>query len=94
MHNIIVLVQNVNEEPNRNYFGLRYLIPNHLNAAWELLRTVGMGYVYGPDYKESWESILLRIVGLGMPGLSAHSPVDYINSIRLGRMRCVEMMSL
>ncbi|KAL0325766.1 UNVERIFIED_CONTAM: Lipase [Sesamum radiatum] len=86
-YNSLYIEQNVNEEPNRNYFGLRYLIPAHVNAVWELLRSAAMGYVYGPDYKESWESILLRIVGLGMPGLSAHSPVNYVNSIRLRRMR-------
>ncbi|KAI3463181.1 hypothetical protein Pfo_019844 [Paulownia fortunei] len=93
-YNSLYIEQNVDEEPNRNYFGLQYLMPEYLNSVWELLRSFIMGYMYGPDYKECWESFLLRIVGLTIPGLSAHSPVDYINSIRLGRRRSVEMMSL
>lgn len=46
-----------------------------------------MGYLYGPEYKEGWESILLKIVGLVQPGLSAHSPVDYVNCMRLGNWK-------
>lgn len=75
------------EEPNKNYFGLRYLIPDYVNAGWELIRSLIMGHMYGAEYKEGWLSILLRIVGLALPGISAHSPTDYVNSIRLGRMR-------
>lgn len=92
--NIVDLVQKVDEEPNRNYFGLWYVIPEYANAVWELVRSLMMGCAYGPDYKESWESFVLRMVGLAIPGLSAHSPVDYVNSIRLGRRRSVEMMSM
>ncbi|URE45685.1 Lipase (class 3) [Musa troglodytarum] len=77
--------QNVEEEPNRNYFGLRYLLSEHMNAVWELIRSLSMRYAYGTEYKENWFSICLRIYGLLMPGVSAHSPVNYINSIRLGR---------
>ncbi|KAG9146806.1 hypothetical protein Leryth_005128 [Lithospermum erythrorhizon] len=79
------LEQKVDEEPNINYFGLRFLIPVYLNAIWELFRSLIIGYLRGPEYKEGWESILLRIVGLAMPGISAHCPVDYVNSVRLGR---------
>ncbi|KAK2969987.1 hypothetical protein RJ640_008327 [Escallonia rubra] len=92
--NSLYIEQKVNEEPNRNYFGILYLIPDYLNAAWELIRSFAMGYMHGPEYKESWESILLRIVGLAVPGLSAHSPTDYINSVRLGRERTIQMSSL
>ncbi|KAL3839147.1 hypothetical protein ACJIZ3_023738 [Penstemon smallii] len=93
-YNSLYIEQNVDEEPNRNYFGLRYLIPEYLNAGWELLRSLAMGYMYGPEYRECWESFLLRMLGLAIPGLAAHSPVEYVNSIRLGRKRSVEMMSL
>ncbi|KAL2539072.1 alpha/beta-Hydrolases superfamily protein [Abeliophyllum distichum] len=89
-YNSLYIEQKVEEEPNRNYFGWRYLIPDYLNAIWELFRSFIIGYLYGPEYKESLESILLRIVGLAIPGLSAHSPVDYVNSVRLGRMSSVE----
>lgn len=78
-------MKNVEEEPNRNYFGLRYLLPEHMNAVWELIRSLSMRYAYGTEYKETWFSICLRIYGLLMPGVSAHSPVNYINSVRLGR---------
>lgn len=84
-------MQKVEEEPNRNYFGWRYVIPEHLNSVWELVRSLTSGYMYGPEYKESWESFLLRMVGLAIPGLAAHSPVEYVNSIRLGRRRGLEM---
>ncbi|KAK9099647.1 hypothetical protein Syun_026692 [Stephania yunnanensis] len=77
-------LHNVDEEPNRNYFGLRYLIPEYMNAWWELLRAFAITYMYGEDYKETWCSIFLRLIGLAFPGVSAHSPTDYLNSVRLG----------
>ncbi|GMH16059.1 hypothetical protein Nepgr_017900 [Nepenthes gracilis] len=83
----LYLEQEMQEQPNKNYFGLKYLIPQHLNAVWELIRALTMGCTNGKDYVEGWFSILLRAVGLVMPGLSAHSPRDYVNSIRLGRER-------
>ncbi|XP_051119090.1 triacylglycerol lipase OBL1 isoform X2 [Andrographis paniculata] len=94
-YNSLYVEKNVDEEPNRN-FGLWYLIPAaYANAAWEMLRGFLIGYIYGPGFTECWESIMLRVVGLAIPGLSAHSPVDYVNSIRLGRMdEGPEMMSL
>ncbi|GFQ08136.1 lipase [Phtheirospermum japonicum] len=93
-YNSLYVEQNVDEEPNRNYFGWRFLIPEYVNSVWELLRSLVMGYICGPDYKECWESLMLRIIGLAIPGLSDHSPVDYVNSVRLGRRRSLEMMSL
>nr|XP_004303774.2 PREDICTED: uncharacterized protein LOC101300646 isoform X1 [Fragaria vesca subsp. vesca] len=78
------------EEPNKNFLGLGYLMPSYLTAAWELLRSFIMGYTYGPEYKEGWFSVLLRIVGLVLPGFSAHSPTNYVNSVRLGKERIVQ----
>lgn len=78
-------LKRMEEEPNRNFFGLRYVIPEHLNAVWELMRGMAMGYIYGPDYKEGWFGLLARVLGLGLPGISAHCPTNYINSIRLGK---------
>ncbi|CAN4085090.1 unnamed protein product [Withania somnifera] len=74
-------------------FGLRFVIPLYLNAGWELIRSFTMGTMYGPEYEETWESVLLRALGLLLPGISAHSPVDYVNSIRLGRGRSTQMSS-
>lgn len=79
--------QIVDEEPNKNYYGLFYLVPEYVNAVWELVRGMTMGMTHGRDYKESWECIVMRIIGLAIPGLSAHAPPNYINSIRLGTMQ-------
>uniref|UniRef100_A0A7C9DJ38 Triacylglycerol lipase n=1 Tax=Opuntia streptacantha TaxID=393608 RepID=A0A7C9DJ38_OPUST len=88
--------QKVEEEPNRNYFGVRYLIQQHLNAVWELIRALTIQYVHGSDYKENWCSIFVRLIGLLVPGVSAHSPRDYVNSVRLGRQHAghIHMSSL
>lgn len=84
----------VDEEPNRNYFGILYLIPEYINAVWELIRSLIMGYTHGPEYKEGWLSVGLRVVGLAIPGISAHSPTNYVNSVRLGRDRAIPMATL
>ncbi|KAA8540192.1 hypothetical protein F0562_024245 [Nyssa sinensis] len=93
-YNSFYIEQKVDEEPNRNYFGMRYLVPEYLNAFWELSRSFITGYVSGPEYEEGWLSILLRIVGLALPGISAHSHTDYVNSVRLGRESSIYMSSL
>lgn len=49
-------MKRTDEEPDPNFFGLRYVIPVHLNAAWELIRSMVMGYIYGPEYQEGWFS--------------------------------------
>ncbi|XP_060172969.1 triacylglycerol lipase OBL1 [Lycium barbarum] len=92
-YNSLYIEQKVDEEPNMNFFGLRFVLPVYLNAGWEFIRSFTMGYIYGTEYKESWESVLLRMVGLVFPGISAHSPVDYVNSVRLGRERSIQMSS-
>ncbi|KAF5733460.1 putative Triacylglycerol lipase [Tripterygium wilfordii] len=89
----IARVKEVDEEPDPNFFGLRYMIPVHLNAAWELIRSLTMGYTHGPEYKEGWFSILVRFVGLVVPGIAAHCPTDYVNTMRLGKKRVVQMSS-
>ncbi|KAI3521282.1 hypothetical protein L1887_10743 [Cichorium endivia] len=86
--------QKVDEEPNRNDYGLWYLIPEHLNAVWELVRGMTMGMAYGPEYKETWVGIVMRMIGLAIPGLSAHGPPNYINSIRLGAEKHIQMSNL
>ncbi|KAL9385941.1 hypothetical protein Peur_022951 [Populus x canadensis] len=72
------------EEPNKNYFSLLMAIPKFLNAVWELIRSFIIPCLKGPDYRESWLMTLIRVVGLVIPGLSAHCPQDYTNSTRLG----------
>ncbi|KDP40613.1 hypothetical protein JCGZ_24612 [Jatropha curcas] len=85
--------QKMDEEPDPNFFGLRYIIPLYLNAIWELIRSFIMGYMYGPEYKEGWFSLLFRAMGLAFPGIVDHSPVNYVNSVRLGRDRLLQMSS-
>ncbi|OMP02005.1 Lipase, class 3 [Corchorus olitorius] len=71
------------EEPNKNYISLIAWIPRSLNAIWELARGFILPLMKGPDYKESWLLVLLRILGLAFPGLSAHNPQEYVNVTRL-----------
>lgn len=75
----------VDEEPNKNFFGIRYLIPEYLNALWELIRSLLMGYTHGPEYREGWFCTLVRVMGLALPGISAHCLTNYIDSVRLGK---------
>ncbi|KAL1076770.1 hypothetical protein V6Z11_D10G053700 [Gossypium hirsutum] len=82
-YNSCFIEQKMDEEPNKNYFGITHMIPEHLIAIWELIRSLTMGYTHGPEYKEGWFSIFLRVLGLSMPGIAAHCSVNYVNSVRL-----------
>lgn len=84
----------MDEQPNPNFFGWRYIIPEYVNACWELIRSFMMVKLYGQDYKESWCSMLFRFGGLILPGISAHCPTDYVNSVRLGREKIICMSPL
>ncbi|CAN4115106.1 unnamed protein product [Withania somnifera] len=77
-------IQVLEEEPNKNYFSLLWVLPKVLNAVFELIRSFILPWIKGSDYKPSWSEIILRMIGLIAPGLSAHSPVDYVNLTRLG----------
>ncbi|KAE8707978.1 Autoinhibited H(+)-ATPase isoform 1 [Hibiscus syriacus] len=59
----------------------------------ELMTSLAMGYAYGPEYKEGWFSIFIRLLGLLIPGISAHCITNYVNSIRLGKFRGIRMSS-
>ncbi|XP_057840118.1 triacylglycerol lipase OBL1-like [Cryptomeria japonica] len=71
------------EEPNRNFSAL-YCIPNSINAIWELIQSIIIGHTKGKDFREGWFGMVFRCVGIVLPGISAHSPVNYVNAIRLG----------
>eukprot|EP00253_Pinus_taeda_P009177 PITA_09177 len=71
------------EEPNRN-FSLLYFIPLRINALWELVQSSFLQYRKGREFKETKLSTLFRIARLIIPGISSHSPVNYINAVRLG----------
>ncbi|XP_068638486.1 triacylglycerol lipase OBL1-like [Aristolochia californica] len=76
--------QIVTEEPNKNYFSPWSMLPRHMNAVWELLRSFIIGYRWGIDYREGWFLRFLRVFGFIFPGLLDHNPQDYVNLTRLG----------
>ena len=80
----IVLPQDLEEAPNKNFFSPLYVIPMWLNAIWELVQGQIGQFIYGKDFKEGTLSILQRIVGLLLPGIAGHLPTNYVNAIRLG----------
>lgn len=77
-------MQVVREEPNKNYFSLRSVIPMMMNAFDELIRSFIIPIKDGPDYIEGSFMKLVRLIGLVIPGAAAHCPQDYVNSTRLG----------
>lgn len=76
----------VKEQPNKNYFSLVWVIPKYVSAWWELIRSLVIPLVMGFDYYESLLMKGARMVGLLIPGLTAHFPLNYVNSTRLGKL--------
>ncbi|WCJ20623.1 Triacylglycerol lipase OBL1 [Euphorbia peplus] len=82
------------EMPNTNFFELSHLTPMRINVVGEILRSLAIKHTHGPDYEESWFCTFFRLLGLFLPGIAAHSHVDYVNSVRLGRERVAPFTSL
>ncbi|KAH6823396.1 alpha/beta-Hydrolases superfamily protein [Perilla frutescens var. hirtella] len=74
----------VDEEPDKNYFSIIWMIPKFLNAGWELIRSFCIKYMKGSDYEEGGLLRMFRVIGLMVAGVSAHCTQDYVNCMRLG----------
>ncbi|OAO94337.1 hypothetical protein AXX17_AT5G40870 [Arabidopsis thaliana] len=72
------------EEPNKNYFNLVWVLPKIMNALWELIRSFVMPYWKGGEFREGWFLRCFRVAALLIPGLPAHFPNEYINVTLLG----------
>ncbi|CAM0957703.1 unnamed protein product [Alopecurus aequalis] len=74
------------DAPNPNYFDPRYLVSMYGNALGDLVKGAFLWVREGRDYREGLVSLLYRGFGLVIPGLASHSPRDYVNGVRLGRI--------
>ncbi len=73
------------EEPERNFFAFNF-IRLHITAFWELVQCAFFSLTirHGPQYQESAVSLLARVVGLTVPGVIPHNPINYVNAVQLG----------
>ncbi|CDP21311.1 unnamed protein product [Coffea canephora] len=78
--------QILEEEPNKNYFSLLWVLPKLMSAVYELIRSFIIPFTRGNEFREGWFEIFFRAVGLIIPGLSNHGPQDYVNLTRLGTL--------
>lgn len=70
----------------KKYFAPKAMILMVVNAFWELARSFGIVYMEGSEYREGWLLRYMRVIGLVMPGLSAHTPHDYVNATLFGSL--------
>ncbi|CAK9220307.1 unnamed protein product [Sphagnum troendelagicum] len=78
------------EEPARNFFAFNF-IRLRITAFCELIQSAFILTIrHGPEYQESAVSLLARVVGLAVPGVIAHNPLNYVNAVRLGPRPLVE----
>ena len=60
-------------------------MPMWMNAIWELLQGLFLGkWLHGKEYTDGILTIIIRVVGLILPGVSSHLPTNYVDAIRLG----------
>ncbi|KAG0562443.1 hypothetical protein KC19_9G146700 [Ceratodon purpureus] len=78
------------EAPRKNYFYLSDLLMVHVTAVGELINAFRP---VDPEYAESWSSIMARVMALFVPGIGGHSPVNYVNAVRLGPSPLVAKVS-
>ncbi|KAI3922245.1 hypothetical protein MKX01_005934 [Papaver californicum] len=76
----------VKEEPNKNYFSMKWFIPKITKSFMEMVRSFSLRQKYGQEYDEGWFLLMFRTIGLAIPGISAHRPQDYVNCTRVGSL--------
>jgi hypothetical protein len=74
------------DAPNPNYIDPRYLLSMYGNAWGDLFKGAFLWMKEGKDYREGAVSLLYRATGLIVPGIASHSPRDYLNAVRLGKI--------
>ncbi|RZC45668.1 hypothetical protein C5167_038616 [Papaver somniferum] len=82
----------VKEEPNKNYFEMKWFIPKITNSFMEMVRSFRLRHQYGQEYDEGWFLLMFRTIGLAIPGISAHMPQDYVNCTRVGCLETLETL--
>ncbi|KAJ9159880.1 hypothetical protein P3X46_025335 [Hevea brasiliensis] len=80
--------------PNPNYFDMKYIFPMRLRAVLELMRSLKEDFTPGSEYKETTLCKGLRLMGLLLPGIASHNPVNYVNCVRLGREKAARLTSI
>lgn len=57
---------------------------SRINSAWELARSVYLGYWKSAYCREGWVLLFMRALAVALPGLPFHRVQDYVNAIALG----------
>ncbi|XXG48844.1 hypothetical protein AAC387_Pa02g3179 [Persea americana] len=76
----------ITEEPNKNYFDSTYFPDMYYNQYKDFVTSLTLPKTQGRDYKETLASLIYRSLGFLIPGVPCHSPRDYLNAIRLGKV--------
>ncbi|CAF1717055.1 triacylglycerol lipase OBL1 [Brassica napus] len=71
------------DESDENYFSLWGIIKRMHNAVLEFIRSFTITREKGSEFKEGWLLKLARALGIILPGISNHTPQDYVNVTRL-----------
>lgn len=71
------------DEPDENYFSMWGITRLMGNAVLELKRSYTIVTEKGSEFKEGWLLKVARVLGIIVPGISNHTPQDYVNATRL-----------
>ncbi|KAL0747173.1 hypothetical protein Bca101_029175 [Brassica carinata] len=71
------------DESDENYFSLWGIIKRMHNAVLEFIRSFTITREKGSEFEEGWLLKLARALGIILPGISNHTPQDYVNVTRL-----------